>query len=346
MPKPLVSVIIPTLNRPNFLKMAIVSVLNQDFKDFEIIVINDGGADVKVITDFFQDSRIKYFQHETRKGLPAARNTGIRHSQGKYLAYLDDDDIYYPNHFSSHLAVLNERYQLCYSSVCYAYKNYIGDSLETYQREIADHSYDLEKILIDLQTPPYCFMHEKACLDKVGLFDETLPRHEDWDLWIRIFNSFKAIHLVKVTGEYTIIKQKNSGGYISSINSWVGYFLNTMQIIHSRYRDIAKRFPRIEEKQLERRELLRKWCLLELDKMSDEQIASLQPANIMLNIAESSLLNYIEDVRGARALCGHFTRRLPNVAGLWLIYEKLSELLNDPFQAEYARRQLGMMSNE
>ncbi len=93
-----ISVIIPTCNRPELLPRAVKSVLNQTFNDFEVIVVDDGDKiSAEKAMAQFSDQRIKYIKHEKRKGGGAARNTGLRNSQGDYIAFLDDDDEYLPD---------------------------------------------------------------------------------------------------------------------------------------------------------------------------------------------------------------------------------------------------------
>ena len=95
MKNPTVSVIIPTYNRAHLVGRAIKSVLNQTYRDFEIIVVDDGSTDnTKDIIKEFQkkDKRIKYIPYEKNKGGSAARNTGIKAAKGEYIAFLDSDD--------------------------------------------------------------------------------------------------------------------------------------------------------------------------------------------------------------------------------------------------------------
>src|SRR3972149_933183 len=94
-PHPLVSVIVPTYNRPDTLKRTLESIAAQTYKRIEAIVVNDAGEDVSGVIDTFHDRlSIKYLVHGKNKGLAAVRNTAIKHATGQYIAYLDNDDIF------------------------------------------------------------------------------------------------------------------------------------------------------------------------------------------------------------------------------------------------------------
>src|SRR6266481_5515722 len=107
---PLVSVIIPTFDRPKFLEAALRSVLRQTVTDFEVLVIDDGSAtDVLPLLDALHDGRIRYFRHESNRGEAAARNTGIINARGAYLAFLDDDDEWLPEKLRLQLELFSRR---------------------------------------------------------------------------------------------------------------------------------------------------------------------------------------------------------------------------------------------
>jgi len=91
--KPMFSIVCTTFNRSKLLLRAVNSVLRQRFKDFELIIVNDGSTDdTSSLVKTFYDSRIIYLEHVKNRGLNAARNTGILKAKGKFLAFLDDDD--------------------------------------------------------------------------------------------------------------------------------------------------------------------------------------------------------------------------------------------------------------
>jgi glycosyltransferase involved in cell wall biosynthesis len=99
---PLVSVIVPTYNRPETLAEALQSIVTQTYSSIEVIVVNDGGRDVRnVILRYASQRDIRYIHLLDNKGRSAARNIGIAAAQGQYLAYLDDDDLFYPEHLTT-----------------------------------------------------------------------------------------------------------------------------------------------------------------------------------------------------------------------------------------------------
>src|SRR4030042_5054891 len=107
MTRPLVSVIVPTYNRPEMLVDCLKSIQYQTYKNVETIVVNDGGVDVKKIIDpLNQQIKITSLEHPANRGMAAARNTGIAVARGKYIAYLDDDDSYLPHHVATQVDFL------------------------------------------------------------------------------------------------------------------------------------------------------------------------------------------------------------------------------------------------
>ena len=111
MNRPKVSIIIPTYNRAKLLSRAIKSVLDQTFKDFELIIVDDGSTDnTKGVVEEFQkkDSRIKYIWQEN-SGAPAKpKNTGIRQARGEYVAFLDDDDEWFPKKLEKQIELFED----------------------------------------------------------------------------------------------------------------------------------------------------------------------------------------------------------------------------------------------
>jgi len=98
---PLVSVLVPTFNRPSYFSEALASTLHQSYKNLQVIVINDGGEDVSDIVNFYSDPRVVFIDRKENRGKAASLNEALATAKGKYIAYLDDDDLYYPNHIET-----------------------------------------------------------------------------------------------------------------------------------------------------------------------------------------------------------------------------------------------------
>ena len=246
---PLVSVIIPTKDRPEMLAQAIQSVLNQTFTEWEIIVVNDGGVDIQsVISRLNTKGNITYKKHDRALDRSAARNTGIRVARGKYIAYLDDDDTYHPNHIQTLVEFLeNSEYKVAYTDAVMAQQEKQNGQYVTLARSVPySLDFDNDRILVSNCTPNLCLMHEKSCLDEVGFFDETLSTHEDWDLVIRLSRKFSIAHIKETTCEFT---QRNDGTNTSSRNR--ADFTRTREIIFNKYHQYAEANPAILEAQKE-----------------------------------------------------------------------------------------------
>lgn len=244
---PLVSVILPTFNRPDTLAEAIQSIFDQSFQNFEILLINDGGADVRsFIHPFKSQEKMIYLQHEKNRGLAACRNTGIRAARGRYIAYLDDDDVYYPDHLKTLVNFLESgRYPVAYTDARRAHQ-ILKDGKYIVAKKDVQYAFDFdyEEILVGNYVPVICIMHEKRCLEEVGLFDETLSTHEDWDLWIRMSRKFQFHHITKLTCEYA---SRQDGTTMSSGKK--AEIMRNTKFIHGKYQDFIKDRPDIREKQ-------------------------------------------------------------------------------------------------
>jgi glycosyltransferase involved in cell wall biosynthesis len=252
---PTVSVIVPTCNRPDFLVEAVKSILDQSYQDFEIIVVNDGEADVEhVLRPLNKKNNITCVNHPCNRGLSAARNTGVRLARGKYMAYLDDDDIFYPDHLETLVLSLEQsEFKVAYADAYRAHQVLKDGVYEVVQRDLV-YSIDFSKELLLIQniSPVQCFLHEKVCLEQAGLFDETLTTHEDWDLWIRLSRIYDFRHIKKVTSEF---RSREDGS--SMTGSRLPDFLSTMNLIFEKYQDYTNHDPALLRRQQERLQVLK-----------------------------------------------------------------------------------------
>ena len=192
---PTVSVIIPTYNRAHLVGRAIRSVLNQTYQDFEIIVVDDGSTDnTEEVVKSFNDPRIRYIRHEKNRGGSAARNTGIRAARGEYIAFLDSDDEWLPEKLAKQLPVF-EKDSTCgavYTDLLYMLPDGSVKLCQNYRPE----GWILKKLLSsNVVGTTSSVIVRRECFEKIGLFDESLPSCQDWDMWIRIAKrySFRKI---------------------------------------------------------------------------------------------------------------------------------------------------------
>jgi GT2 family glycosyltransferase/SAM-dependent methyltransferase/thioredoxin-like negative regulator of GroEL len=247
---PMVSVIVPTCNRPDRLREALRSVLAQTYRDFEIIVVNDGTSDIDaLITELNSEGRITCIRHDRNRGLAAARNTGIRAAKGKYMAYLDDDDRYLPGHLDTLVTFLEQHdCKAAYTDAWRVHETLQqGRYVETGRDLPYSHDFNPAALLISNFFPVLCVMHERACLDDVGLFDESLFAHEDWDLWIRMATKYPFTHIKQTTAEFT---WRTDGSSMTSGSRET--YRRTTEIIYRKYQPYSQQNQEIIQAQRQR----------------------------------------------------------------------------------------------
>lgn len=178
-----VSVVVPTHNRPDMLKRAVESVLDQTYRHLEVVVVDDASSvDVRSILLEFGDPRIKYVRHTDNKGAAASKNTGIRMSTGEYIAFLDDDDVYEDEKIERQVEV----FQNSPSNVGVVYCGCTFVDEDNGRRFVYEpRGRYKEKFYLRDFTAATCLV-ERECFQRVGLFDETLECLVDFDMTLRI----------------------------------------------------------------------------------------------------------------------------------------------------------------
>jgi len=192
MHKDLISVIIPTFNGSQNIRRAIMSALNQTYPNIEIIVVDDGSTDntVEVVKDI-KDERIKLLRHSTNKNGSAARNTGIRASNGEYIAFLDDDDEWFPEKLFKQMEYLKQKDPKEYKAVVCGHTIEKGDKV---RRVFATKEGNLTKEILMMQVSmglgSTLLMHKDA-IEEIGFFDERYLRHQDLEFTLRYLRRYK-----------------------------------------------------------------------------------------------------------------------------------------------------------
>jgi len=211
--KPLVSVIIPTYNRGWIVKEAIDSVLDQDFTDYELIVVDDGSDDntPEILAGY---GGVITILHQSNKGVSSARNCGVAAASGQLIAFLDSDDLWLPGKLSTQVkffkdhpdAVINQTQERWIRN---------GVRVNPKQRHHKFSGMIFEHSLALCLVSPSAVMIKKSLFDEVGGFDEQFPACEDYDLWLRVSCRY-PVHLIDTP---LIIKR---GGHADQLSKAAG----------------------------------------------------------------------------------------------------------------------------
>jgi glycosyltransferase involved in cell wall biosynthesis len=166
------------------LKEAVNSVLAKDFEDCELIVVDDGSTDGTADEMKRYGGRVRLLHHPDNRGVSAARNRGILHAKGKYISFLDSDDLWVKGKLKIQEAFLddNPHYPICYTDEIWIRK---GKRVNPMFKHAKYSGWIFEKCLPLCIISPSSVMMRKTLFSKVGLFDEALPICEDYDFWLR-----------------------------------------------------------------------------------------------------------------------------------------------------------------
>ena len=212
---PLISVVMSVYNDSKFLNTAIQSILDQTFKDFEFIIIDDGSTDnSQAIIERFTnvDSRVRFYKNKTNKGLAYSLNKGISLSIGKYIARMDADDISILDRFEKQLSYFNMNPQT--------------DVLGTGAILIDENNFELGKKIMpssnkEMKKHLYfnsCFFHPSVMAKKSfflpnNLYNEKLMRSQDWFLWVDNFDKYKYSNINEFLLKYRVNTSSTSSLY-------------------------------------------------------------------------------------------------------------------------------------
>ena len=193
---PFFSIIIPTYNRSGFLSTAIQSVLDQTYKEYELIIVDDGSTDnTKKIVQGFNDVRIKYVYQEN-KGRSVARNYGIKSAKGKHICFLDDDDYFLNNHLEiMHQKINNNKNQIKIITAQYEIES---DGVRKSRNQHPAQYPNLVKYIWDAFVPIQSICFPKKVLSK-NKFPEGYHIWEDKHLLLRLVLEHPIVYISTVT---------------------------------------------------------------------------------------------------------------------------------------------------
>ncbi|MBI3997032.1 MAG: glycosyltransferase [Candidatus Omnitrophica bacterium] len=247
--RPLVSVVIPTFNRAAMLREALESVFHQTVKSFEVIVVDDGSTDdtSRVVKSFAHG--IVYLRQENQ-GVAAARNSGIKAAKGRYIAFLDSDDLWLPHKLERQIDYLR-----AHPDVGLLYARMWSYRTETPQERRLD-PHVVARTFADLVNGPNAIttstvMMRRECVQVVGLFNPALRGTEDHEFWLRVARRFSIAFLDEPLAEYRRHGKSINGDPIGLYDAYRRLY----EIIWREYRR-ELRDPRAAERQLAKFEYL------------------------------------------------------------------------------------------
>jgi glycosyltransferase involved in cell wall biosynthesis len=190
-----VGIIIPTYNRRTKVARAIASVLNQTYKDYEIIVVDDASIDGTRDSLVQFRKHIRCVSHPRNLGVSASRNTAIKASRSPFIAFLDSDDYWLPEKLSFQMAFFaqNPEALICQTQEIWIRK---GRRVNPQRKHLKPSGDIFEPSLKRCLVSPSAVMLRRSLLGEVGLFDESLPACEDYDLWLRIASRY-PVYLIE-----------------------------------------------------------------------------------------------------------------------------------------------------
>ena len=229
---PKCTVLISTFNRPDFLREAIESVVNQRFTDWELLIMNDGGVDVADVAASFNDPRIRYFPDDENRGAAYRFNFGLEQARGEYVTYLGDDDLFYPNHLEVLSQALDD-----HPSIAVAYSDLYAVSCvkdeTTGKRHVLDKRLEVSRdfnrqfMFYYNHVLHVSMLHRREAAFRVGLYDDSVRVVIEWCLTRKFCFIYDFLHVPVPTGEYympvfksdriSVVQRKNKESYRHNI---------------------------------------------------------------------------------------------------------------------------------
>lgn len=199
--EPLISVIISCFNGEKFIGEAIESVLNQVYQNWELIIVDDGSTDSskKIIKKYISDDRIKLIEHKFNKGIPKTKNTGISAAKGKYISFLDQDDIW----LQLKLELQVKCFEVENNNIGVVCTGMIFSDSKIKPLYIfrGFNDKDQKKLIKTLYLKPTnsssIMMISQQCFSQIGIFNEDLIGWDDYELLMRIATKFQIKYIKK-----------------------------------------------------------------------------------------------------------------------------------------------------
>lgn len=214
--KNLVSVIIPAYNAAAYVKEAVDSAIAQTYPNKEVIVVDDGSTDgTRAVLEPYIKKKAIVYLHQENRGLAGARNTGVRSARGEFVALLDSDDIFLPDKLERQVGYLvaHPNCGVCYCDLWHFYDDAPGHMLKlNYIYYSGDEVFP--RLLKMNFINPLSVVVRRSEINRVGLFDETYRRSEDWEYWVRLaYHGVRFCFLPETLAKYRMHKGSLSYGW-------------------------------------------------------------------------------------------------------------------------------------
>lgn len=256
----MISVIVPTYNRANVLHISIDSILKQTYQDFELIIVDDGSSDnTKEIVERYADSRIRYVRNDSNTHGPSvARNIGIHHAKGDYIAFNDSDDAWREDKLDKQLQFLkmtNADVTFCQMSI------ETSGVVRLIPAKLKAKNCNVRIDLCGSFTGTPALLGKRECFANED-FDENMVCNEDWELMIRLLDKYKVVYQPEIFVDVTVTRGSVSESKAKAIVA-MNYILEKHVGLYEKYplsRLRMKHFIRYQQALIDNNRFVRYWC--------------------------------------------------------------------------------------
>lgn len=284
-----VSVILPVFNTERYIREAIQSIVDQTFRNWELILIDDASTDGTLeIARSFEDSRVKIVQNPSNMKVVKSLNLGIRLSSGRYIARMDADDIAHPLRLAKQFKYLEEHQDI---ALCGTWVQSIGGENRIIRGPLRHEQIQASFLFHNVIVHPSVMFRKEPFMEQGMLYDDTFTNAEDYGLWVRAIEKFRLSNMGEVLLKYrvhdlnvSVLKAVNQGELDRMHYRIYTYYLNVLQI------------PFKEEDLVIHRKIgLRRLGRLEGRELSDnlDWLRRLTVANRKIRYFERSAFSYV-----------------------------------------------------
>jgi glycosyltransferase involved in cell wall biosynthesis len=235
---PKVSINLCCYNSEQYLQETLDSIVNQTYKNWELIIINDGSSDSteSVVHEYIKQGYPIIYHYQENRGLGYSRNAALKYSQGKYLAFIDHDDIWLPEKLEKQVSILEN-----YPEADFLYSRYFvakGHRKMLASKRQQPQGYVFERFLCHYPVAILTVMIRKESVDRLNiLFDNNLSLAEDYDFFLRLLYNSKVIYQKEPLAIYRVHSGMNSLKYMENWTSEIEYVFKKFGKIFSNFED-------------------------------------------------------------------------------------------------------------